>query len=519
MTDKYQCVKLAVIFFTGVLIVGSIFPLVAGNVDGDGEKPIWPMFRRDLKNTGRNEDAEMEPSDDITWTFDTEGWIDSSPVVGSDGTIYIANREGELYALSEDGEKRWSYNTTSDIFSTPAVSSEGYIYLGTREGELYSFYENGTKRWMVDEPFEEEIRMSPKIREDGTILVGSRRMYSFYPNGTIQWEYTHTYNEGEFYGSIYSSPAVCEEGNIYFGFTVFFIPGSNVGQLISLDSEGNKRWNYTVGGYESPDFGGDVRASPAIGEDGTIYFASYNYRVYALDEEGNEMWRFGTGGQIFSSPAVGDDGTIYIGSGDDHLYAISPEGREKWAFKTGFLFELSRDDHAQYLEEGNVSTELIEAFEEKGHELNIDANLTKEEENIWGVEGEDYEIKMGEETLDIYGAGDEIHSSPAIGPEGNIYFGSSDENVYSLYPNGTRRWTVETEHSILSSPAIDSSGLLYIGSYDEAIYAIGSEPEREDLHAERLLIPMILAIILLVFVFFPKKHAEFNGGQNRDIKK
>ncbi len=520
MVFRSKILPLLVVLIVVILIGTSVAPFqftVAEEEDEESE--VWPMFRANLENTGRNEDAESEPSDNISWTYDTQGWIDSSPIVGSDGTIYIANREGELYALSEDGEKRWSYNTTSDIFSTPAISPEGYIYLGTREGEFYSFYDNGTKRWMVNETFEGEILTSPTVRDDGTILVasnpggdpgdveGSNTMYSFYPNGTIQWGYTPEYNGEELVGELHSTPAVCEEGNIYFGFNFAPAPGvGNVGQLLSLDQDGNKRWNYTIGGYESPDFGASIRSSPAIGENGDIYFGAYNNVLYALDEEGDRQWRFSTEGNIFSSPAVGEDGTIYVGSEDNNLYAINPYGTERWSFDTGFLFDLDRGEYEEFLEEGNVSSELVEAFEDKGHELNIDANLTKEEENIWRVEGEDYEIKIGEERLDIYGVGDEIHSSPAIGPEGNIYFGSADEEAYgeaySLYQNGTERWSFEMDVGILASPTIDDNGMIYIASYDENLYAVGGEPEDET--DEEIEVPwglvVILGIIGMIFI-------------------
>jgi outer membrane protein assembly factor BamB len=45
-----------------------------------------------------------------------------------------------------------------------------------------------------------------------------------------------------------------------------------------------------------------------------------------------KLWEFGTGGTIISSPAIGDDGTIYFGSADTNLYAINPDGTRKWAF-------------------------------------------------------------------------------------------------------------------------------------------------------------------------------------------
>ena len=41
-----------------------------------------------------------------------------------------------------------------------------------------------------------------------------------------------------------------------------------------------------------------------------------------------------TGGKIWSSPCIGSDGTVYFGSNDYYLYAASPNGTVKWRYKT-----------------------------------------------------------------------------------------------------------------------------------------------------------------------------------------
>ena len=46
-------------------------------------------------------------------------------------------------------------------------------------------------------------------------------------------------------------------------------------------------------------------------------------------------WSFSTGGSVYSNPAIGGDGTIYVGSCDHKLYAINPDGTEKWRYSTG----------------------------------------------------------------------------------------------------------------------------------------------------------------------------------------
>lgn len=68
-----------------------------------------------------------------------------------------------------------------------------------------------------------------------------------------------------------------------------------------------------------------------------------------------------------------------------------------------------------------------------------------------------------------------VFSSPAIGPEGTIYVGSADWNLYAINQDGTEKWNFSTSANVRSSPAIDSDGTIYVGSFDTNIYAIKSD--------------------------------------------
>ena len=65
-----------------------------------------------------------------------------------------------------------------------------------------------------------------------------------------------------------------------------------------------------------------------------------------------------------------------------------------------------------------------------------------------------------------------ISSSPAIGEDGTIYVGSSDNNIYAFEPSGVFKWKYLTGESVVSSPAIGDGGTIYIGSGDKNLYAI-----------------------------------------------
>src|SRR5438552_15926080 len=75
--------------------------------------------------------------------------------------------------------------------------------------------------------------------------------------------------------------------------------------------------------------------SPAIAQDGTTYFGTWDGELWAVSPDGKRKWIFRAGGEIKSSPAVGSDGTIYFGSRNRKLFAMRPEGKKQWEFPTG----------------------------------------------------------------------------------------------------------------------------------------------------------------------------------------
>ena len=63
-----------------------------------------------------------------------------------------------------------------------------------------------------------------------------------------------------------------------------------------------------------------------------------------------------------------------------------------------------------------------------------------------------------------------VRTSPAIGTDGTIYFGTKNTNFshdtyfYAMNPDGTLKWKYFIGSDVYSSPAIDSNGLIYTAS-------------------------------------------------------
>ena len=71
---------------------------------------------------------------------------------------------------------------------------------------------------------------------------------------------------------------------------------------------------------------GKILSQPAIGADGTLYFASAKYPVCALNPASGQIYWCNTDnlGKLpdYSAPAVGNNGFIYVGTRDNDMWAI-----------------------------------------------------------------------------------------------------------------------------------------------------------------------------------------------------
>jgi outer membrane protein assembly factor BamB len=74
------------------------------------------------------------------------------------------------------------------------------------------------------------------------------------------------------------------------------------------------------------------------------------------------------------------------------------------------------------------------------------------------------------------GTGNNIdESSPAISIDGSIVIGSLSGKIICVLPNGTIKWVFQTNNEVYSSPAVDRYGIIYCGSTDGYLYAINPD--------------------------------------------
>ncbi len=284
---------------------------VSSMLSGPMDSP-WPMFGHDTRHTGRSQYSTENNHGGTQWKFDTEWLTDSSPVIDSNGTIYITDWD-YLYAIYPNGTEKWRFHHDTMTDSSPAMAEDGTIYFGGNNAKLYAVNPNGTLKWKFSA--NDGISCAPTIGPDGIIYFNTfdenGRFYAVYPNGTEKWRY-----DADFY--CYMTPVIADDGTIFFNSHVSLYRFYNNGTLI---------WKKKIGDPNFTFLGG-----PSIGDDGIIYIPcdpGYLYAVYP--NNGSIKWKSSTGWGSWAAPSIGLDGTIYIGY--KHMFAFYPNGTKKWTFK------------------------------------------------------------------------------------------------------------------------------------------------------------------------------------------
>jgi outer membrane protein assembly factor BamB len=61
----------------------------------------------------------------------------------------------------------------------------------------------------------------------------------------------------------------------------------------------------------------------------------------------------------------------------------------------------------------------------------------------------------------VFESGTEFNATPAIGADGTIYIGSTNDNLYAINPDGTEKWSIEYGTWTASATAIGPDGTIY----------------------------------------------------------
>jgi len=267
-------------------------------------------------------------------------------------------------------------------------------------------------------------------------------------------------------GAINSSPAVGNDGTIYFG--------CDGKKIYALTPDGNKKWEYATDDA--------VYATPAIDNDGTVYFACWDGFLYAMNPDGTLKWKNNTGCGD-SSPCIGVDGSIYIGSSDGKLICIDKNSTIKWQVQLGSIVTSSPITDTRMIFVASEDNKFF-AFSLDGQKIwqaELDSWITSspsfyDENIVMAVSGSSlyvFEKSTGKVIKQIAVSGG--RSSAVTDKNGNIYIGTrEDKKLYAFNKNFEKIWDFATGARVYSTPLTVSGGLIMFGSRDKSFYCVDS---------------------------------------------
>lgn len=148
----------------------------------------------------------------------------------------------------------------------------------------------------------------------------------------------------------------------------------------------------------------------AAEEDGIVYAPSNDGNVYAIDANGNELWRFETGHFVWAQPQINED-LIYIGSMDHYVYAVDKSsGEEIWSYEMdgAVIGAPTLNEDSSVLYAGSIGNEMVA--------LNTSAQ-SDEDRVLWRFDA-------GGELGSIWGS--------AILVDDTLYFADTNGYIYAL---------------------------------------------------------------------------------------
>ena len=258
----------------------------------------------------------------------SDGW---NPPVSSDGVVYIGTKDGEIKAFKDDGsgnlQPTWTFpagvqEDLNGVYNTPLVI-DGLVYVSGIDGFVYALdieagnlTGDGWKR--PSNPFEQpeplvaglaydpihDIILAPS--EDGFLYAYTAK------NGDQFWD---PFPTG---AAIWSTPAV-QDGVAYFGSLDHKV------YAVDLD-DGTEIWSRETEGV--------VAGKPLVFDDKVIA-GSFDKMLYAFSTgDGTLAWTV-EGENWFWAGAITDGNTIFAPNMDGNIYAIDRNGNLLWKHNVG----------------------------------------------------------------------------------------------------------------------------------------------------------------------------------------
>jgi outer membrane protein assembly factor BamB len=242
----------------------------------------------------------------VRWKKDI-GAVACAPLVAA-GTLYIATQDGYIIAVdSQTGQEKWRYQSRGPIEQKPTATGDLIVFSNEADQVVALDAVSGKFKWQykAETPEEYTLRGHAGVTIDGDLI------YTGFSNGTlaalrkdtgsVAWS-TSLKADADRFVDVDATPLVL--GSIVYA-------SSSSGGVYALDkTTGLVRWRLPFYDVSMPSEIGNVGGLTTDGK--TLYVSVADLGTYAIDFEGNVLWRVGArGGGEPGTPVVFNDVLVY----------------------------------------------------------------------------------------------------------------------------------------------------------------------------------------------------------------
>lgn len=411
----------------------------------------------------------------------------SNPVISGDDVIYVTGTDtitiqGQTWAiiyldaLAADGSLLWEI-TLTEFVTDPVLGLDGTIYVHGPQ-QLHAIGPTGVELWTYD--VSNRLELNPVVGSSGVIYCmdnDDNELVAVTASGALAWTY-------QLPAAVSRQLAVAADGRVC-------VPCED-GYVYVFNPDGTLLWSRFVGG----------NSYLALDAAGTVYAASHDGMLYALDASGAVSWWFATNTHLATAPVIGEDGTVYVKDNYYRVYAIGPGGMLPQHTVSGFVTDslggglaaatvsitgedpVVTDEHGYWTKtlpagayiaaaakDGYDFAPALQPFEVAGGDLALQDFIGGvEAPAAWQMVGRDRahtrrSPHTGPASPTVlwshYYPGTWFNSEPAIAGNGTVYYNAERGGTYAFNPDGSLRW--------LDEDNFGGGNILALG-YDDTVY-------------------------------------------------
>ena len=291
MTRFPDMIKSKILPILIIILAASL--LLSACAGGAASTTSWPGFLAD----NENQVVYLAKSTHVYA-------IDLANPLASEDEKYPAPKFQQIWRFPVDA------NNKTTFYAAPVLTEDGQLLAASYNNSLYSLNpETGAQNWAFDGS-SNRLLASPLV-SDGMIYLPSSdyTLYALDLKGNLIWQY-------EAGNALWASPV--SDGKVVY-------QPSMDHHVYALDAKTGKLI------WKSDDLDGPIAGTPTLSPDGTLYCATFNKELVAIDTgNGRVLWEQPIQGWGWSGPLLQDE-SLFFGDLKGYIYGKSAsDGSDLW---------------------------------------------------------------------------------------------------------------------------------------------------------------------------------------------